>query len=215
MTASSKIPEQRPCLGGSSSMDLAELQLSEFCASPPERQKPVLLLADTMGTCIPVTDSVIRVVMQDNWTLSQVQSDVALNKINVGHKHIIVWVGSTMVKNNVEDQVFQELQDLMESIKLRSRAAVVYISSILPQPKHQRSLQEFIIGYNRSVKKAILQLQLQDMDIHWLPTHTVYLDHNKDIIRPIVENFEDGMHLNLHGAHRLRQFWLQRLGISK
>lgn len=215
ITTSSLTVGQQTAFSSGSSTELAELQLREFCASPPERQRPVLLLADSMGQCIPGTDSVIRSVAHHGWTYDKAQTDIAHGRVDINHKNIIVWMGAETVKQQAEAKVLSAIANLLDTIKLRNELAAVYISSILPQPKHQRQLHDFIVAYNRAVKSAVLQLQQQDRDIHYLPTHSVYLDANRDIIRPIVDNFEDGLHLNIHGAHRLRQFWLQKLGLSK
>lgn len=196
-------------------MDLAELQLDKIRGSPPERQKPVLLLADTMGQCIPLTDSMIKVVAKEDWSFALLLQEVIQGKINLSHPHIIVWVGARMTGSTPEDRVRQDLTALLDAIRARNDLAQVYVSAVLPQPKNQRSKGQLIVDMNRMIKTTIYELQQQHRKVYYLQTHKIYLDENKDIIRPIVENFEDGMHLNLHGAHRLRQFWLQKLGLSK
>lgn len=174
-----------------------------------------MLLADSMGQCIPSTDSVIKTVVRDKWEFEHLQRDIADNKVNVGYKNIIIWMGAQCVGTSDTESVGEDISDLINTIRIRNGSADIYISSILPQPKQQRQLHNRILNFNRAVKTAVLDLQQQGSDIHYLPMHGVYLDQNRNIIHPIVENFEDGFHLNLHGAHRLRQFWLQKLGLSK
>lgn len=62
---------------------------------------------------------------------------------------------------------------------------------------------------------VVAEFQMVTNCVQFLQAHWIYLDEKLDIIRPIVDNFEDGYHLNLHGAHRLRQFWLTELGLKK
>lgn len=47
----------------------------------------------------------------------------------------------------------------------------------------------------------------------WIPS-LILSDQNLDIVRPVVENFADGLHLNVQRTHRLRQFWIKELGLA-
>lgn len=177
---------------------------------PPIIQKPVLLLADSMGQCIPSTDTMIQVIVKENYTWSQMKSDVSEGRVNLQHKFVIIWAGAQSVDTLKLDKVLSDVKELVDAIFIKNSNIQICVSAVLPQPKNQHRLQEKINLINQDLKTLAASL-----DIKFLQADEIYMDDSKDIIRPIVDNFEDGFHLNLHGAHRLRKFWMRLLALSK
>lgn len=72
-----------------------------------------------------------------------------------------------------------------------------------------------MIAFNRGVKAAVNYIQQQGYEVQYLTTHKLFLETDNTLSRPIIDNFDDGFHLNVHGVHKVRKFWLQQLGLSK
>lgn len=192
-------------LGG---VDLLSQELDLW--DPPATQKPVLLLSDLMGKCIPVTDSVIQVRTRDNYDCVQMVEEVVNNKLDLHRRFLIVWTGAQEMDTVVPDQFIADVQALVSAVRTKNRDVIICVSAVLPQPRNQHSLQRKINRLNTELGQTAADGQFK-----FLPAQEVYLDQDGDIVRPIVDNFEDGFHLNLHGAHRLRRFWLNKLGLVK
>lgn len=216
VTAAEELLAEQMGSSGCSSMHLVELQLAGFDpGSPPVQQKPICLLVDSMGQCIPITDSVIQVVARDDWNFANILSDVLQDKIVINTKNIIVWAGANAVRSAQVKKLSEEMKALCSALKLKNEGANLFVSALLPQPRVQHVVQDMIASVNDMIRNTAVQLQEQGVNVSFLPSHQLYLDKDNDIVRPITDNFEDGFHLNLHGAHRLRQYWLQQLGLSK
>lgn len=200
---------------GGLSQDLLDLGFENFQKSLPVRQKPVCLLADSMGQCIPVTDSVIQATINEKWSFTAMEEDVRQGKVLVEAQNVIVWAGAHHLKGHLDERISEDLVKLCQVLHSKKQVLKIFISAILPQPRQHHQVAGMIQVCNDLIQETVLNLQQQGLLVQFLATHQLYLDHNRDIVRPITENFEDGFHLNLHGAHRLRQFWLKQLGLSK
>lgn len=194
---------------GASTDGIDLLGADEDIWAPPIIQKPVLLVADEMGACIPSSDSVFQVVVNPEYTWTRISEDIQAGKLNLNHRHIIIWCGMKQVQDSDALVATQELMDLTQVIASKNFAIKVHFSAVLPQPKNEHLLKERIALVNRRLQAAAKQLGAT-----FLATDQIYLDHNGLIVRPIVNNYEDGLHLNLHGAHRLRKFWIKSLALA-
>lgn len=199
---------------GASKGEILELLVETLGCDQPRVQRPVLLLADSLGRCIPQTDSVLFPVVRDDYPFGRMAEDVASGRIPLDHKIVIIWSGAAYVGQDTSP-VFADLKALINIIRVKNRDIQVYVSTILPQPRDQRNLQSKIAAFNSELKTVVADFKAVKSDVVLLQSHLIYLDDKLDIVRPIVANFEDGYHLNLHGTHRLRQFWLNELGLSK
>lgn len=203
--------EQSSSSEGVYGQDLCDL----FSETLPQTQKPVLLLSDSMGRCIPSTDSVIEPVVKMNYTFEQMETDIAAGVISLQHKFVIIWAGAQVVQTADQEDSMKNLQALINIIRVKNKNIQVYVSSIIPQPRDHHSLQHKITHFNNQLKMVVQQYKEFSPRVGFIHSHLIYLDDKLDIIQPIVENFEDGFHLNLHGAHRLRHQWLAHLGVNK
>lgn len=176
----------------------------------PVKQKPVLLLTDAMGECIPRTDSIFQVIAKDRYSWDQMLNDVVAGKLNLSHKYTIIWTGAQQLDWALTQNVAAKVRSLSRAMLLKNSQMRICVSAVLPQPRDQHSSHSKIEGLNQQLKQAAVENGLI-----YLEADSVYLDENGDIVRPIVDNYEDGFHLNLHGAHRLRKFWVQQLSLPK
>lgn len=201
--------------GSSNKADLMDLWAETLATDQPQIQRPVLLLADSLGRCIPQTDSVIRPIVKDTYQFDTMAQDIASGLVSLDHKYVIIWAGAHQVGTAVAEQMMVDLKALVNIIRVKNRNIQIFISSIIPQPRDQRNLQSKIATINNEMKMMVAEYKQVKFQISFLQSHLIYLDEKLDIIRPIVDNFEDGFHLNLHGAHRIRQFWLNEIGVNK
>lgn len=113
------------------------------------------------------------------------------------------------------EEVPAQLKSLVNIIRNHNPTVKLFVSALLPKPRENHITEPLIITFNRGVKAAVQYIQHQGFDLQYLPTHKLFLDGNCCIVRPIMDAFEDGFHLNLHGAHSVRRFWMQQLGLTK
>lgn len=144
---------------------------------PPVTQKQVLLLADSMGRCIPLTDSVFQVVAKDGYSWAAMRRDVIQGKLNLSHKHIIVWCGAQEIQYASVDRMMGEVKQLVLTLMEKQPSFHLGLSAMLPQPKHQHHLQDKINDFNSS-----LQLLAEQLQVKYLAAELVYLDSNGDIV---------------------------------
>lgn len=186
------------------------LDFEEDSGVPPITQKPVLLLSDSMGRCIPATDSVFQVVTKMGYTWWQIARDITEGRINLRHKHVIIWAGADSVSDIRTEKKLTDVHLLVDAILAKNPSIHICFSALVPQPKNQHLLQEKINSVNEQLHKATTEAK-----VTFLAAHSVYLDKNMDIVCPIAQNYEDGFHLNLHGAHRIRKYWVSSLSLSQ
>lgn len=180
----------------------------------PTVMRPVLLIGDSMAQCIPSTDSTFMPVTKDGYQYQHIVDDITKGLIEVQYKHIVIWAGAHSIHHVKLADVPAQLKSLINVIRIRNAAAHIFVSSLLPKPRENHLVGDAIIAYNRGIKTAVSFITQQGGHVRYLPSHQLFLDEHKGIVRPITDNFEDGFHLNLHGAHRLRRFWVQQLGLS-
>lgn len=207
--------EQGTFTGGVCRQELFDLFEEPVQWEQLQTQKPVLLLTDSMGRCIPITDSVIEPVVKVTYTFDQMAADIAADVVSLQHKFVIIWSGAKEVANLDGMECIKNLKALINIIRVKNKNIQIYVSAIIPQPRDHHSLQHKIAQFNSHLKATVQDYKTMSPKVGFIHSHLIYLDDNLDIIRPIVENFEDGFHLNLHGAHRLRHQWLAHLGVNK
>lgn len=206
--------QQRTSTGGALASDLVDLWSGSW-EEGPATQKPVLLLADSMGRCIPVTDSVFHQRVQHEYAFDQMAEDVAKGVVALQHKNIIIWAGADGIASANTEAALEDLKALINIIRAKNKNIAVFVSTVLPQPKNQQHLQCKIAQFNDILKQAAAEFYHNGGRVELLQSHMLYLDESLDIVRPITDNFEDGFHLNIHGTHKLRAFWVRKLSLSK
>lgn len=209
-----KVSQAQDLLLEPSSLHSFEPQAGVEPVRAPALMRPVLLIGDSMAQCIPSTDSTFMPVTKDGYQYQQITDDINKGLIEVQYKFIIIWAGAHSIHQVKLSEVPAQLKALINAIRSRNSTAQVFISSLLPKPRENHIAEDAIIAYNRGIKTAVTFVTQQGGKVHYLPSHSLFLDQDRVIVRPIMDNFEDGFHLNIHGAHRLRRFWLQQLGLS-
>lgn len=184
-------------------------------ASPEKVKRQVLLLGDSMARCIPTSDAVILPVVRDDYQFGLIAQDIVSGAVDIQYKYVVVWAGAHAIHRVQLCDVPAQLKSLVNVICNRNPTAKVFISALLPKPRENHITEQLMITFNRGIKAAVNYIQQQGFDIHFLESHLLFLDGDKNILRPIIDSFDDGFHLNVHGAHRLRKFWLQQLGLAK
>lgn len=183
--------------------------------STPRLKRPVLLLGDSMAQCIPSSDSVFMPVTRTSYTYAQMTDDINQGLVDIDYKQIVVWAGAHAIHHVKLAEIPAQLKLLINTIWLKNALAHIFVSSLLPKPRENHIAGDLIVAYNRGIKTALSVLKQQGGRVQYLPSHELVLDKDRKIVRPIIDNFEDGFHLNLHGAHRLRKFWMQQIGLNK
>lgn len=200
--------------GVSSAVDM-DHACGSLDTSPVTVKRQVLLLSDSMGRCIPPTDATILPVINNHYQFSAITEHVVRGNIDIQYKYIIIWAGAQANHQVNMNEVPADLKKLVNVIRNRNPTVKLFVSALLPKPRENHLTQHLMIAFNQGIKAAINYIAQQGFDIQMLQLHKLFLDSDNQILRPIIDSFEDGFHLNLHGAHRLRKYWLQQLGIAK
>lgn len=194
-----------------SSMDIFSLN---NCFTTVEK-KPVLLLADSMGSCIRQDDDVIAPVVKTRYNYDWMANDVVEGVVSVQrYKNIIIWAGAHVIHDMDINEVEADLKGLVNVIVPRNRKAMINVSTLIPKPRENHLTQDKFAWYNSVIKNVVLDFQKAGQEVFCLKSDTIFLDQNSDIVRPITANFDDGFHLNPNGAQKLRQYWLENLKSS-
>lgn len=183
--------------------------------SPEKVRKQVLVIGDSMVRCLPASDAIFKMVVRDDYQFSTIAQDIVAGVIDIQYKFIIVWAGAHAIHRIDLTDVPAQLKSLVNIIRNRNPTVRIFISALLPKPREYHITETMMIAFNRGIKAAINYIRQQGFDIQYLQSHLLFLDSNRTILRPIIDAFDDGFHLNVHGAHRLRKFWLQQLGLAK
>lgn len=176
---------------------------------PPMPRKPVLLIADSMGRCIENTDKDIAPIIRDDYSFDTIAADIVNDVINVRYNNIIIWAGAHNIHHMDMSMVLDHLKALVNIIRARNVKANICISSLIPKPRENHLTQPLFIQFNRIIKRMVMAAM--DGRIFFLQSHRVFLDCDYDIIRPIIDNYQDGFHLNCNGAKQLREYWGEQL----
>lgn len=176
---------------------------------PPMPRKPVLLIADSMEQCIQYTDRDILPVVKQDYTFNTIAADIVNDVINVRYDNIIIWAGAHSIHQVELDTVPDHLKALVNIIRARNAKANIMVSSLIPKPRENHRTQPLFIQYNRMIKQTVFKSI--DAKVFFLQSHRVFLDCDYDIVRPIIDNYSDGFHLNMNGARSLREYWIEQL----
>lgn len=187
-----------------SSSDLLQAFLHE--------RRPAIVLADSMGECFRTDDDFFTPVVKSAYNFEWMAKDIVDGVININrYKNVVIWAGAHSIHRIDFDQVEADLRGLVNVLAPRNRKAIIYISTLIPKPRENHITAPKFYRFNQALENVVSEFQKTGQEVFCLRSHEVFLDHNNDIIRPIVGNFEDGFHLNPNGADKLRTFWLENL----
>lgn len=195
---------------------LIQLESSSFSSEdvllPAVEKKPVVLLADSMGTCFTPLDHYFTPVVKDSYNFDSMATDVVEEVVIIKrYKNIVVWAGAHAIHRIDLEQVEADLKGLLNVVMPRNRKATVYVSNLIPKPRENHLTAPRFARYNEIIKKVVADFQAMGQQVYLLDSESIFLDAAGDIVRPIIENFEDGFHLNCNGAQKLRQYWLKNI----
>lgn len=175
-------------------------------------RKPAILLADSMGGCLMQTDQYFVPVVKAAYTFDWMAKDVVDGVVDVQrYKNIVIWAGSHAIHHIELNEVEMDLRGLINVMVPRNRKARVFVSTLIPKPRENHLTAPRFHRYNQAIQNVVLEFQKNAQHVFCLNSDSLFLDSNNDIVRPIIDNFHDGFHLNYGGAQRLREFWIQTL----
>lgn len=185
---------------------------SEKYTFPTVECQPAIILADSMGGCFLQTDQYFRPVVKPAYGYEWMAKDIVEEVVNIQrYKNIVFWAGAHAIHQIELDQVEADLRGLINVVVPRNRKALIYVSTLIPKPRENHLTAPRFRRYNDAIQKVVLDFQKIGQEVFCLNSDRIFLDHNNDIVRPIIDNFHDGFHLNYKGAQKLRDFWVQTL----
>lgn len=179
---------------------------------PAVNRKLALLIADSMGDCFLQTDTHIAPVIRAAYNFEWIAKDVVDGLINVQrYKNIIIWAGIHGLHKLDLSQVARDLKGLVNVIRPRNPKAMISVSTLIPKPRENHIVEPLIKEYNKAVKETVTYFQDNGSEVQCLYSDRVFLDDKDQIVRPIIDSYHDGFHLNYNGAQKLRQYWMGNL----
>lgn len=186
-----------------------------LCLTPPgRRNRPVLLVADSMGAAFDQSDPIFMPVVRSAYTMDRLCDDVKQGLVDLRYDTMVIWIGSHTIHRAELSTLAQQCKDLVAEIKKRNYDILIAFSTLIPKPRENHLAAEPLARYNATLSSVVQQFDPLMDQVKLIPSHTVFLDENEDIVRPIIANYDDGFHLNLSGAARLRKFWLSQLNLA-
>lgn len=151
-------------------------------------------------------------VVKPAYNFEWMAKDIVDGVVNVQrYENIVIWAGAHSIHQTDLDQVEADLKGLVNVIFPRNRRTTVYVSTLIPKPRQNHLTAPKFQRYNSSLQRVVSDFQKSGQKVFCLDSDRVFLDQNNDIVRPIIDNFDDGFHLNLNGARKLQEFWLKNL----
>lgn len=177
------------------------------------QRRMVLLIADSMGEVFDQGDSLIMPVVKAAYTAERVVQDVTSDLVNLQYDNIIIWLGSHTIHRTDFTRVVDDFKTLVNVIRARNNNAVIAISTLIPKPRENHQTEQPFANYNALLERVVGSFQSPLEQVYLLTSHKVFLDSQGDIIRPIIDNFHDGFHLNTNGMAKLRNYWIKQLAL--
>lgn len=212
-----RVKEEKFTVAESLEFQHSDLLMSTSCSSEYQlvsafELKPVIMLADSVGSCFLPDDEMIAPIVKMAYNYEWMAKDIVEGVVNIQrYKNIVIWAGAHSIHHIDLAQVERDLKGLINVITPRNKKAVVSISTLIPKPRENHLTAPKFQRYNDAIKNVVLEFQKGGQEVFCLRSDRVFLDTDKDIVRPIMDNFEDGFHLNRNGADKLKQFWIKNL----
>lgn len=128
------------------------------------------------------------------------------NKIQKGHVVLdraisIVHVGTNDINSMNAGAMLSSFNNLISQIRIKSNTAIV-MSAILPRPVDHGDVGDKIIYVNNELKKLCKDRRVQYLR-SYRPFHKA-----RTPLRELYAVNDQGLHLNMEGTRRLRQFFI-------
>lgn len=216
-------PGQRSVIQGQLTIDesrdlnrqMSTLSSSDVFEYPVVQRKPAALIADSMGECFLQTDRVFAPMIKQAYVYEWIAKDLVEGALDLQrYKNIIIWAGAHAIHQTSLPQVELDLKGLINVILPRNPKAAIFVSTLIPKPRENHYTGPLFQAYNDIVTKVVTHFAQAGRMVYCLNSHQVFLDDNNEIIRPIIDNFVDGFHLNYNGSNKLRDYWMQNLVLA-
>lgn len=162
--------------------------------------------------CIIISDSIAKHV-SDIWdtdirafpgiTISKLTSKLAKGAVNLNYDNIIIHVGTNDINSSSAGEISSLYSNLISVVKnFTDQFDTIYMSSILPRPVD-------FVSTGAKVKQVNLTLEsiCKDRKIKFLKSFRPFMKANLPK-RELFAIKDGGLHLNLEGTRRLRQFFI-------
>lgn len=144
-------------------------------------------------------------------TISKLQQLIATKKASISYKYTILLIGTNDVPSRRSiGEIMSFYENLVTFIKSNSNTKLI-ISAIIPRPCdiRQDPSERRVKDMNYELKALCKRRNLQ-----FLHTYRIFLSHNRPI-RSLFAVNDGGLHLNLEGVRKLRQFFVNTVAHLK
>lgn len=176
-------------------------------------QQQTMLLADSMGEAFDREDVEMTVIARSAYTAARAAQDVLEGRINLQYENIILWMGAHAIFHVTFSALENDYRKLVDAIRVKNPGALVAVSTLIPKPRDNHHTQQLFQTYNDRLANVVRSYDAVMDKVSLIPSHSVFLDAKGDIVRPIIQNYHDGFHLNDNGVSLLLDFWKQQLAL--
>lgn len=144
-------------------------------------------------------------------TISKLQHLIATKKASISYKYTILLIGTNDIPSHRSiGEIMSSYENLITFIKTNSNTKII-ISAIIPRPCDMRfdPSERRVKDINRELKILCKRRKLQ-----FLHTYRIFLSYNRPI-RSLFAVNDGGLHLNLEGVRKLRQFFVNSVAHLK
>lgn len=140
-------------------------------------------------------------------TISRLQGKIQSHQASIFSEYTIVHIGTNDIPSSLtSDEIISLYENLITFIRSHSGTKII-ISSIIPRPCDlpSKTAESRLKIVNRQLESLCLRRKVQ-----CLKTYRIFLKYGKPI-RSLFAVKDGGLHLNLEGSRRLRQFFINTI----
>ena len=142
-----------------------------------------------------------EVIAFPNININALTHKIQTRNLILDREFTILHVGTNNIETNNAGEILSCYNDLISVIRQNSHTKII-ISAILPRPKDHSSLGDRVKLVNTKLKPLC-----KERNVQFLHTFRPFLK-NSQPIRELFAVNDQGLHLNLEGVRRLRQFFI-------
>lgn len=137
-------------------------------------------------------------------TINRLQNKIQSHQASISAKYTVLHVGTNHVSSSLDcEEIMSLYENLITFIRSRSSTKII-ISAIIPRPCDLPS--ELAESRLKNINKQLESLCVR-RKIQFLKTYRIFLKYGKPV-RSLFAINDGGLHLNLEGSRRLRQFFI-------
>ena len=180
-------------------------------ASPPDTPK-ILVISDQVLEHHQAGDKYMKVLAMMGYTISNYVLDIRDGFIDLQFPYIVVHLGTMQLKNFIPEQVWLDVEQLLQAIDKINPFSHVLFSGLLPQPLDYPRSKSRCDNYSCAYKMAVEEFRVKKgWNCGFIHVQPEFLDGHKNIKDP-QRNFVDELYLSVNGIRLLRAAWLRHLG---